>query len=68
MGKSALLWDELAGHDVECKACSAVNEVAERPVEPESSIAETINITPGGTVEPLPLGRRIRKRRDVTLL
>jgi hypothetical protein len=66
MRKSALLWDEFAGHDPECKACSALNEVAEPPVGPESSIAEAIDRKPEG--EALPLRRQIRKRRDVTLL
>ena len=68
MGKSALLWDEIASHGLECKACSALNEGTGPAVKREASTAEIIDGNPSRTDESSLIRRQARKRRDITLL
>ena len=68
VGKSALLWDEPDRHDLECKACSALNEPADSADEHEASTAEISDSNADRTFESSPIRRPIRKRRDITLL
>jgi DNA-binding HxlR family transcriptional regulator len=68
MGKSALLWDNPGRHDLECKACSALDTVSEATTEQETSIVETADTRARPSIEPLPVRRQIRKRRDIILL
>jgi len=68
MGKSALLWDNPGRHDLECKACSALNGPPGSADEHEASTAGISDNNPNRTVESSPIRRPIRKRRDITLL
>jgi len=68
MGKSALLWDEIASHGLECKACSALNEGTGPDGKREASTAEIIDGNPSRTDESSLIRRQARKRRDITLL
>jgi DNA-binding HxlR family transcriptional regulator len=67
MGKSARLWDDLAVHDPECKACAALNDRMEPDVEHGANIQEPGSAGSSGRPDPGP-GRQARKRRDITLL
>ena len=68
MGKSALLWDNPGRHDLECKACSVLNEPAESPDGHEASTPEISDSNANRSFESSPIRRPIRKRRDITLL
>jgi len=67
MGRSVLLWDDIASHGPHCKACAALNGAIEAANEqeaaPSAGVPSTNYETKAGR------GRfQNRKRRDVTLL
>jgi len=67
MGKSVLLWNDLASHDPQCKACAALNGGIAAGDEKEVGA----NAVDASTSRQPETGRgrlQNRKRRDVTLL
>src|SRR5215510_2884613 len=68
IGRSALLWEELKGHDPECKACAALTIEAASPTEQLTRAMDTSEVVITGPAEPEIKRQQVRKRRDITLL
>jgi DNA-binding HxlR family transcriptional regulator len=66
--RSALLWDDLAEHDPDCKACAALNEGMEAANQRGAVIGEGGGPSSSQPAGPASNRPQARKRRDVTLL
>jgi DNA-binding HxlR family transcriptional regulator len=64
IGKSAVLWDELAGHGPDCKACASLS----RSAVASNAQAGEPDANSSRQTEQETSRQQIRKRRDVTLL